>query len=197
MDNAHQQPGLKNTMPRKIIKRFMPDHAKIRDHKNLQFLGTLLHDPNLLHMNRRSVSGAFAVGLFFGWIPVPFQMVFAAVVAIFVRVNLPVSVALVWFSNPVTMPPLFYFAYKLGAWILGMPEMAFSFELSFEWLQQGLSAIWQPFLTGCFILAVSSSLLGYAGIRWLWRMKVIQSWNERKELRLKAAAQDPKNGEAD
>lgn len=171
-------------MPRKIIKRYFPGHDKIREHKNLQFLGPLLHDPNLLHLNRKSISGAFAVGLFIGWVPVPFQMVLAALVAIVFRVNMPISVMLVWFSNPVTMPPLFYFAYKLGTWILGVKESRFKFELSFEWLNQGLHAIWQPFLLGCFIMAVVSSIGGYLTIRGLWRMKVVQRWNERKDLRL-------------
>ena len=161
----------------------MPDHDVIRNHKHLRFLGPLKNDPNLLHLNRRSVSGAVAVGLFMAWVPVPFQMALAAIAAIVVRVNLPLSVVLVWISNPLTMPPLFYFAYKLGAWILGVPEMGFSFELSFEWLKQGLGAIWQPFLFGCFILGTGCSLLGYLCIRSLWRFKVIQSWNERKLLR--------------
>lgn len=172
-------------MPRKIIKRFFPHHDKIREHKHLQFLGPLLHDPNLLHLNRRSISGAFAVGLFMGWVPVPFQMVLAAVAAILFRVNLPISVVLVWFTNPVTMPPMFYFAYKFGAWILGVSETHFNFELSFHWLQESLSAIWEPFLFGCFILGIISSLVGYFSIRILWRMKVVQRWNERKDLRIK------------
>ena len=137
----------------------MPDHDKIRDHKHLQFLGPLVHDPNLLHINRRSISGAFAVGLFMGWVPVPFQMVLAAIAAIIVRVNMPISVVLVWFSNPITMPPLFYSAYKLGAWILNTPERDFNFELSYEWLSQGLSDIWQPFLFGCFVLGACCSLI--------------------------------------
>ena len=180
-------------MPRKLIKKLFPHHDKIREHKNLQFLGPLLHDPNLLHLNRRSISGGFAVGLFFAWVPVPFQMVLSAIAAIIFRVNLPISVVLVWLTNPLTMPPLFYFAYKFGAWVLPFPETHFAFELSFKWLSESLSAIWEPFLFGCFILGLISSLLGYFGIRILWRMKVVQSWNERKQLRLKRKQQAPSN----
>ena len=148
-------------MPRQIIKRFLPDHDKIRDHKHLKILGPLLHDPNLLHLNRRSVSGAFAVGLFFAWVPVPFQMLLSALAAIVVRVNLPISVALVWITNPLTMPPMFYFAYKIGAWTLGHPPNNVKFELTWQWLEQSLGDIWQPFLLGCFIVGVVSSFLGY------------------------------------
>lgn len=168
-------------MPKNFIKRYMPDHHTIREHKHLRFLGTLLHDPNLWHLNRRSASGAFAVGLFMAWVPVPFQMLLAAIAAIPFRVNLPLSVALVWISNPLTMPPLFYFAYLIGTWILGEPSSGhLAFELSYEWLATELKTIWQPFLLGCFIMGVSSALAGYLTIRGLWRLHLIRHYKERK-----------------
>jgi hypothetical protein len=166
-------------MPKKFIKRYMPDHKVIREHKHLRIFGTLLHDPNLFHLNRRSVAGAFAVGLFVAWVPIPFQMVLAAALAILVRVNLPISVALVWVSNPFTMPPLFYFAYRLGTRILGVPAGKFNIELSFEWLGSGLAAIWQPFLLGCFVMGASCSLLGYLGMRLIWRISIINKMKKR------------------
>ncbi|MFO8025863.1 MAG: DUF2062 domain-containing protein, partial [Thiohalophilus sp.] len=121
-------------MPRKFIRKFMPDHDKIRNHVQLnRIFGTLLHDPNLLHLNRRSVSSAFAVGLFMAFVPVPFQMLLAAAAAIIVRCNLAIAVALVWITNPVTMGPIFFFCYKVGTWFLGAPVHAVEFAPSWEW----------------------------------------------------------------
>lgn len=152
----------------------MPDPHEIKNNKTLQIFGDLLHDPNLWHMNRRSVAGAFAVGLFFAWWPVPFQMVLAAGGAIFLRTNLPLSVALVWITNPVTMPAMFYGAYVLGTWIIDVPETKFVMELSFDWLMNEMAAIWKPFLTGCMIAGVVSSALGYISISFIWRYSVLK-----------------------
>ena len=155
-------------MPRKFLKRFMPDPHEIKNNKVLSIFGSLLHDPNLWHMNRRSIAGAFMVGLFFAWWPVPFQMALAAGGAILLRTNLPMSVAVVWITNPLTMPPMFYFAYVVGTWIIDVPEVPFVMELSIDWLMSELSVIWKPFLTGCLVLAVISSAAGYFVMNYVW-----------------------------
>lgn len=167
-------------MPKKLISRLFPGYHKMREHKSLQFFGTLLHDPNIWHLNRRSVAGAFAVGLFMAFVPIPFQMVTSAALAILFRVNLPISVALVWITNPLTMPPIFFFAYKLGQWVLDTPHMQFHFQLSWEWLQSDMLLIWKPFLLGCFLLSTVSALLGYIGIRVFWRIYIIRKLEERR-----------------
>ena len=105
-------------MPKKLLQRFMPNHETIKNQKALKIFGSVLYNPNLWSLNRHSAAGAFAVGLFIAFIPLPSQMIMASGVAILCGVNLPLSVALVWVSNPITMPFLFYFAYRIGAWIL-------------------------------------------------------------------------------
>lgn len=170
-------------MPKKFIKKHMPHPDEIKNHKSLQIFGQLLHNPFLWHFNRHSISGAFAVGIFCAFIPVPFQMVLAAAGAIIFHVNLPLSVALVWISNPLTMPPLFYGAYKIGAFILGTADNEFNFELSWDWLINGMSNIWQPFLLGCFIVGAVSALLSYITIQLLWRYKIMRDWQHRKKSR--------------
>ena len=92
-------------MPKKFIRRYLPSHITIRESKYLRIFGSLLHEPNLWHLNRRSASGAFGIGLFFAFWPVPFQMFFSTAAAIIFRVNLPLSLATVWLTNPLTMPP--------------------------------------------------------------------------------------------
>lgn len=170
-------------MPKDIIKRYMPDNDTIRSHKQLRCFGKLLGDPNLWHMNRRSVAGAFAVGLFMAFVPLPTQMLFAAAVAIGFRVNLPLSVSLVWITNPLTMGPMFYGAYRLGAWLLQIERPDFGRDMNFEALVNNLSIIWQPLLAGSFVCAVISALLGYYSIQGLWRLRVASHKRRRRSQR--------------
>ncbi len=166
-------------MPKKFIEKFMPDPRSIREHKHLKMFGSLLHNPNLWALNRKSAPGAFAVGLFCAWVPIPFQMILAAALAIFFNVNMPVSIALVWLTNPFTMPFLFYAAYWLGTKLLNQPVGEFAFELSWQWLEHSLATIGPPFLLGCFVLGIISSAVGYFIIKHLWRYSVVSRWKKR------------------
>jgi uncharacterized protein (DUF2062 family) len=188
--------GYSSFMPKKFIKRFMPDHVVIRNHKTLnRVFGTLLHEPNLLHLNRRSVSGAFFVGLFLAFVPLPIQMLLAAGFSIMLRINMPITIGLVWITNPLTMGPIFYFSYKVGTWILGTPMEDIDFELSWAWLQTELIAIWQPFLLGCFVTGLTAGVLGAVTIRLLWRLHLVRYIKARRLRRqerekLKVNSQD-------
>ena len=166
-------------MAKKTIQRFLPDPNKIRHHKSLRIFGRLLQDANLWHLNRRSARGAFAVGLFFAFIPVPFQMVLAAAGAILFRVNLPISVALVWLTNPLTMPPIFYGSYLVGTLILKQPEQHFVFEASWSWFLESIETIGPAFLLGSLVCASIASIIGYFGIDIIWRRSVKKAWLSR------------------
>ncbi|MCK5120775.1 MAG: DUF2062 domain-containing protein [Methylococcales bacterium] len=168
-------------MPKKIIKKYLPDPEKLKQQKSLQFLGDRLHEPNLWHLNRKSVSLAFAIGLFAAWIPTPGQMAIAAVAAFYFSANLPISVALVWITNPLTMPPMFYFAYTIGLWLLGESSPGADFEFTVESIMSNLGDIGGPFLFGCLILGIISSTIGYFGIRLYWQYAINKQWNARKK----------------
>lgn len=170
-------------MPRHIIKRYVPDPTVFKKHRHLRHLGILLHDENLWHLNRRSVAGGVAAGLFWAMIPIPAQMVAAALSAIGFRINLPISVALVWLTNPITMPPVFYFNYLVGTWLLGAPPNVDEFRLSVEWIASELNAIWKPLFLGSFVTGALLACLGYATMRLYWRWHVLHRFKIRAEKR--------------
>ena len=74
---------------------------------------------------------------------------------------------------------MFYFAYLVGTWVIGEPPQDFEFHLTFEWLANELASSWKPFLTGCFILATSSSMIGYFAVSQLWIYAVKKQRSKR------------------
>lgn len=176
-----------NQMARKIIRRFLPDATTVKDKPALQFLGDLLHDPNLFHLNRHSVSLAFFFGIFLAFLPLPGQMALAALCALWVRCNLPITMTLVWITNPLTISPIFFATYQLGRWILESPRVSAPTELSWAWLAEEFALIWKPLLLGSVLTGFVFGGLGYITMQIFWRWHVTRSWNKRRKERLKRA----------
>ena len=105
---------------KRLLQRCLPDPHYWRTHKNLRFLGESLHDPRLWHFNRRSTVRGLAAGAFYAFVPFPWQMLLAAITAAWLRFNLPVAVAMVWITNPLTIPPIAFVNYRFGAWLLAV-----------------------------------------------------------------------------
>lgn len=143
-------------------------------HRYLKVFGDALHNPNLWHFNRRSVANATAIGLFCAFLPVPFEMLVAALGAIWFGGNLPLAVAWVWISNPVTWIPLYTPAYLLGSWILDK-ESTPAHHVTPHVLIESLASLW----VGCLIIGVVAAACGYFTVHGLWRLKVRSDMAER------------------
>jgi len=167
-------------MPKKFFKQFSPSPDDIKTHPALNRLKHLFEDPNLFHLNRYSVSMAFLVGVFWAFAPVPGQMVFAAVMALWVRCNLPLAITLVWITNPLTLAPIYYSTYMLGTWLLDVPPMSFPDGLSISAVTTELKMIWKPFVVGSLCAGSFFSLLSYFSVKGFWRFVVIYQWRRRK-----------------
>ncbi len=157
------------------VKRRLPTREQVLGNRVLRMFGDHIHDHNLWHFNRRSVARATAIGLFCAFLPMPFEMVPAALGAIIFRGNLPLSLAWVWISNPVTWVPLYGAAYLLGAWILGKPPVAWE-QITVSLLGQQVAALW----VGCLIVGTLLGAGGYFLINLLWRVKVASLWRTRR-----------------
>jgi hypothetical protein len=160
-------------MPRKFIQSLLPDTDTMRRHKRLRHFGELLRNQSLWRLNRRSVSGGVAVGLFVALLPLPFQMIIAAGIAILGSVNLPISVALVWITNPLTMGPLFYFNYRVGSFLLGETPAREQFRGSVTDLIGSMLHIWKPLLLGGVVVGLLLAILGWILVQLLWRWHVV------------------------
>jgi uncharacterized protein (DUF2062 family) len=170
-------------MPKRILHRYLPTPKAIREHPALRPVSKWLNNPEIWHLHRRSIGGAAFIGLFCAFLPIPFQMLIAAFLAVVSRCNLPMSVALVWITNPITIPPMFYFAYRLGAWLLDMQIEVETIELSWTWLSNHLGTIGYPLVFGSLVCGWVSGVTAMVVVRIAWRMHVIRRWRERRHGR--------------
>ena len=170
-------------MPRRFLNRWLPNPGKIRAQTGMGLFGRLLDKRDLWQLNRRSTARAAAIGIFCSMIPVPFQMIVAVSLSIFAGCNVPVAAALCWITNPITMGPIFFGAYKLGAWVLGIPATEVEFEISLDWFTTTLSEVWAPLALGCLVLGASGAILGYSGTHLIWRAAVVREWRSRRRAR--------------
>lgn len=171
-------------MPRKYLKRWSPDPAKIRNKQPLKVFNWLFEEPNLFHLNRHSVSTAAFIGLVICFLPIPGQMLLGTLAAFLLRCNLAITFALIWISNPVTFPVIVYTCYGLGVWLLRIDRVSFHFEPTLDWLTSGFLIIWQPLLMGCLTTGLVLGSCAYLLTNWGWRWYVAIKWRDRKTARI-------------
>jgi uncharacterized protein (DUF2062 family) len=181
-------------MPRKFFRKYLPSHESVRDNRHIARFGDFLRHPNLWHLNRHSVAGGVAVGMFSGLVPGPLQMLTAALLAVPLRVNLPVALATTLYTNPLTIGPLYVLAYFIGRLIIGGRAAPLGPPPEMEWSHLGASveafARWAlsmgtPLAVGLLALALMLAALGYACVQIGWRAHVIHAWRRRQQLRRK------------
>lgn len=165
---------------RNFLKRRLPHRSQLQKQGGVRLLSEHLHEPGLWHLNRRSSAGGAATGMLCAFIPFPIQTIVSAILAIIFRVNLPLSVIFSLLSNPITIPFIFYFSYRLGAKLLALEEKNLHFTFSWEWMIETLTQTWEPLFLGCFILGSISAVITYFAILLLWRITTIMKWRNRK-----------------
>lgn len=179
-------------MPRKFFRKYLPNHEGVRNNRHIARFGGFLRHPNLWHLNRHSVAGGVAVGMFSGLVPGPLQMLTAALLAVPLRVNLPVALATTLYTNPFTIGPLYVLAYLIGKLIIGGDGKALGPPPELQWSQLGDSldaflswilSMGMPLAVGLPTLALILAALGYACAQIAWRAYVIRAWRKRRQLR--------------
>jgi uncharacterized protein (DUF2062 family) len=182
-------------MPRKFFRRFLPSHVSVKANRHVARFGPWLQHHNLWHLQRRCVAGGIAAGLFAGLIPGsnPVQFTAGALLAIAFRVNLPVAVVVTLYSNPFTIVPLYYVAFKLGQLVLlqsgGEPpavDLSLADKGFTEWLPAALDwvvSLGKPLAIGIPLLALLLAATGYLVTDWLWRLNVRCAWQRRRKRR--------------
>lgn len=180
-------------MPRKFFRKYLPEAEAVLEYRWLAPFARWLRHPNLWHLNRRSVSGAVAIGLFCGLIPGPLQMLSAVILAVPLRKNIPVALVVTLYTNPLTIVPLYLLAYGYGKLLLGMRDrggVIQPFQADWTDIFGTLHAMWlwalslgKPLAVGLVALALTLAAVGYAAVELGWRAYVVAAWRARARRR--------------
>ena len=175
-------------MPRKFLRKYLPDPDEILAKPWCAPFRPWLGHPNLWHLNRRSVPGAVAIGLFCGLIPGPFQMLGSLICAIPLRKNVPLAMVVTIYTNPLTIVPLYVLAYAYGKLLLGQGGSGgaappFRWDWSPEALGAWVMGLGKPLGIGLLALAITLAVLGYFATELLWRYYVVSAWRRRTAKR--------------
>jgi hypothetical protein len=169
--------------------RHIPTRETVHRYRLLRPFASHLTHASLWRMTRRSVPRGVALGLFVAVIIPVMHTAVAAILAIPARANVAVAAVFTLIVNPLTIPPLYYAAYRIGSWelhhdaALVNPADAerFSSELSrlLFWIHQASG----PIAVGVLTIAVGSAAVGYVASALAWRFWSSSRWRQRRRTR--------------
>lgn len=174
---------------RERLRALMPTREHIYNNRWLAWLGPRLSHPKLWHWSRRGVALGVALGVFFGLL-IPIAQIPASIItAVVLRANVPAAAASTLITNPVTFGPIYYAAYRLGAWASGdtrpaqpgWAEQTDAKKLDEDAsLWQRLTALGKPLVLGLAIMATLIGLLTYGLITLVWRWRSLAKRRSRR-----------------
>lgn len=135
-----------------------------------------------LSVNRRMITRGVAVGFFWGFVPMPMQMLAVMATTPFFRFNVPIAISMVWLSNPITMPPMYYMEYLTGNFLLGR-EGIDDIELTMAWFTENFDDILVPLYVGTSFYSIVVTGIIYVVLNRLWVNSVHNEKKERKHSR--------------
>ena len=181
-------------MNKKLLRRYLPDRDSVHSNKWFAWMGDWLHHPGLWALNRDSVAGGVAIGLFAGLIPGPLQMLTAILLAVPLKRNIPVALVTTFYTNPLTIAPLYLLAYGYGRLLMGASghhrhDEPFVWDWS-DWfgsceaMIHWMISLGPPLAVGLVALALTLALAGYFAVQIGWRIYVTLAWRARCRRRL-------------
>src|SRR5438094_608894 len=181
--HLHWRPSgrVRGSMPRRLLKRLVPDPHTLRERWFLRPFGARITDPLLWTLHRRGVTPAFGAGLAICFVPLPVHLLLATTVAVIWRLNIAVICGTTLLLNPFTAVPVYYLAYRVGAALLHVPRQHFRFVPSWHWLGHSLAPVWQPFIAGCITCALLVGIVGWLSLDLLWRWQVTSRYRTRHD----------------
>lgn len=179
-------------MLKQFFQTWLPSPQKVANMKFMRIFGRSTLNPVLWYVNRKSITRAVFIGTFFGFLPIPFHSILIVAAVLLLEVNLPLALALAWLSNPLTLVPILYVGFWIGAKIfkvqmidkdmmLGVLHQISNWIKSFGHAHVDLSLA-KILISGLIIEALFFAVLFYAMTEISWRLSVYYQWNKHKSV---------------
>jgi len=137
--------------------------------------------PEFLASTRKMITRGVTLGLFVAFIPMPMQMAAILLFMPFFRFNVPIAIAMVWITNPFTMPAIYVGEYYTGSFLLGMHIT--DVEMSIDWFSDNIEEIFVPLYTGALFYSITTSSLAYWLVNHFWKSSVKKAKKKHRHHR--------------
>lgn len=157
-------------------------HPRIRERPRLVALTKPIFRKDLWRPCRSTVATGLSVGLFCAMIPIPFQMLLAALGAMRAKANIPVAMTSCLVTNPLTHPPLIAFQLYFGNWLRQYIDLKLPFDQDARVSLLGLKFEGSPadFIVGFLSSAIIMSILAYPITYGLFAFLPHRNLNDKK-----------------
>lgn len=161
----------------------------------------LLRHPHLWRLRRESVARGAAAGVFFAFATPVAQIPAALACALVLRMHLPTAALATLVNTPLTFAPVYYAAYRVGAWLTGATS-PHAPEAAHQGVGQGAAALFEAVnapgegvthallaaVIGALVFAVLGAAIAYAGVHLFWRLKAVRRASRWAQLRTRRMA---------
>lgn len=181
----------------RLYRQNVPTRESLAENRLIQPVAHRVLAPELWRFTRRSVPRGVALGLLVGiFLLIPgLQIAGAALLALPIRANVPLAVAMTFLSNPATTPFIAGLSFYVGSFMLGRTADMSHFMALIEhhaglreWTAWLLSETAPALLFGLFVVSLVTATFGYLVADWLWRARVARKWTVRRHGREQAPA---------
>jgi uncharacterized protein len=171
-------------------KRNMPTREQMARNRFIRPFADRVLRSELWRFTRRSVPRGVALGLLVGII-VPFaQILFAALLSVTVRANVPLAALTTFVTNPFTTPLIWVGAYWVGGWLLRVdaatvvaPVNTAIQETDLQRFLEWLTGATMVTAFGLIVIAVIAAAISYLLSGVAWRVFIGRKWHRRRARR--------------
>lgn len=170
------------------LRKWIASSKMLQEHPSLARVHHSMSHPAFWSFNRHTAAPAVAIGVGIMFLPLPLQMLWAVMLAIYFKANIPIAVSITWLNNPFTFIPLNFFIFTAGNHLLmwiekskpSPPPPTWALSPTIDQVFSWLLSLGKPYFVGLIFLVGIGSFLGYVFTACLWRISISIAWKSRR-----------------